>query len=139
MFYGEYRHNIDTKGRLFIPAKLREKLGEEFIFSRGLDKCICIYPMEEWKRFTEKLETLQIAKERHVRRYFYTGAYEGAIDAQGRVTVSQLYREFAGLDKEVVIVGNCTHLELWSAAGWEEEQSLMSSEEVTNALIEIGF
>lgn len=139
MFYGEYRHNIDAKGRLFIPAKLREKLGEEFIFSRGLDKCICIYPIEEWERFTAKLEELPVAKERHVRRYFYAGAYEGAIDSQGRVVLSQTYREFASLEKEVVIVGNRSHLELWSAAAWEEEQKLITSEEITNELIELGF
>ena len=139
MFYGEYRHTIDSKGRLFIPAKLRERLGEEFIFSRGFDKCICVYPMEEWERFTAKLEELPVAKERHVRRYFYAGAYEGTVDAQGRVTLSQLYREFASLEKDVVIVGNRSHLELWSAAAWEEEQKLIDNEEVTNELIELGF
>lgn len=139
MFYGEYRHTIDAKGRLFIPAKLREKLGEEFIFSRGFDKCICVYPMAEWERFTEKIEELPVAKERHIRRYFYAGAYEGTIDGQGRVTLSQMYREFAKLEKDVVIVGNRSHLELWSASAWEEEQKFIDNEDITNELIELGF
>ena len=139
MFYGEYRHTIDAKGRLFIPAKLREKLGEDFILSRGFDKCICVYPMEEWERFTEKIEELPVAKERHIRRYFYAGAYEGVIDAQGRVTLSQMYREFAKLEKDVVIVGNRSHLELWSASAWEEEQKFIDNEDITNELIELGF
>ena len=139
MFYGEYRHTIDAKGRLFIPSKLREKLGEEFMLSRGFDKCVCIYPMDEWERFTQKLDDLPVAKERHVRRYFYAGAYEGSADAQGRITVSQLYRDFAGLAKDVVIVGNRTHLELWSLEAWNEEQSVINHEEVTRELIDLGF
>ena len=139
MFYGEYRHTIDAKGRLFIPSKLREKLGEEFMLSRGFDKCVCIYPMDEWESFTRKLDDLPVAMERHVRRYFYAGAYEGSADAQGRITVSQLYRDFAGLEKEVVIVGNRTHLELWSLDAWNEEQSAINNEEVTRELIDLGF
>ncbi|MBR4950681.1 MAG: division/cell wall cluster transcriptional repressor MraZ [Clostridia bacterium] len=139
MFYGEYKHTVDAKGRLFIPAKLREKLGEEFIFSRGLDNCICIYPMAEWERFTAKLEELPVAKERHVRRYFYAGAYEGSVDSQGRVTLSQNYRDIAKLEKDVVIVGNRSHLEVWSAEAWEAEQKFINNEEITNELIELGF
>ena len=139
MFYGEYKHTLDAKGRLFIPAKLRSGLGDEFIISRGFDKCICVYPIEEWEKFTEKLEELPVAKERHIRRYFYAGANECSADAQGRITLSQIYRDFAGLEKDVVIVGNRSHLELWSESAWEEEQKLISSEEVTNELIGMGF
>lgn len=138
-FYGEYRHTIDAKGRLFIPAKLRDRLGEEFVLSRGFDKCVCVYPSDEWEKFTEKLEELPVAKERHIRRYFYAGACEAGVDAQGRVTLSQIYRDFAGLEKDVVIVGNRSHLELWSAEKWDEEQKLIGSEDVTNELIGMGF
>ncbi len=139
MFYGEYRHNIDAKGRLFIPAKLRERLGETFMFSRGLDDCVCIYPMEEWERFTAKIEELPMAKERRVRRFFYAGAYEGTIDSQGRISLSQNYRNMAKLEKEVVIVGNGSHLEVWAAGAWEQEQSFIDNEEITQELIELGF
>ena len=87
MFYGEYKHTIDTKGRLFIPAKLREKLGDNFILSRGFDKCVCVYPEDEWERFTAKIEELPFAKERRVRRYFYAYSEDGSIDAQGRLGI----------------------------------------------------
>jgi MraZ protein len=139
MFIGEYRHNIDSKGRLFIPAKFREKIGEEFVFSRGLDKCVCIYPVEEWERFTAKLEELSFARDRHIRRFFFSGASDGTIDSQGRVTLSQIYREFAAIEKEVVIVGNSTHLELWSAAEWDNEQENIGNEDVAQKLETIGF
>lgn len=134
MLIGEYRHNIDAKGRLFIPAKFRERLGEEFIISRGLDKCICVYPMEEWERFTAKLDALPVAKGRRIRRYFYAGAYEGTVDAQGRVTISQPNREFAAFEKEIVIAGNRTHLELWAASEWDSEQEFISNEEIVSEL-----
>lgn len=139
MFIGEYRHNIDAKGRLMLPVKFREKLGEEFIFSRGLDKCVCIYPVEEWKNFTAKIEELPVARERHVRRYFFSGACEGSPDAQGRVTITQTHREFANLKKEVVIVGNCTHLEIWAADEWDNEQQKVTNVDVIQDLIELGF
>ena len=139
MFYGEYKHGIDGKGRLFIPAKLREKLGDVFMLSRGFDKCVCIYPMEEWENFTKKIDELPVAKERHIRRYFYSGASESSADAQGRVTLNQIYREFAGLEKDVVIVGNRTHLELWSASEWEKERNMTDNDEVTRELIDLGF
>ncbi len=139
MFIGEYRHNIDAKGRLMLPVKLREKLGDEFIFSRGLDKCVCIYPLDEWKNFTAKIEELPVARERHVRRYFFSGACEGSPDAQGRVTLTQTHREFANLKKEVVIVGNCTHLEIWDAEEWDNEQQKVTNVDVIQDLIELGF
>ncbi len=139
MLIGEYRHNIDAKGRLFIPAKFRERLGDEFIISRGLDKCICVYPMEEWERFTAKLEELPVAKGRRIRRYFYAGAYDGSVDAQGRVTITQPNREFAGFEKEVVVVGNRTHIELWAASEWDTDQAMISNEEIAFELEQLGI
>lgn len=139
MFYGEYKHTIDAKGRLFIPAKLREKLGDSFILSRGFDKCVCVYPEDEWERFTAKIEELPFAKERRVRRYFYAYSEDGSIDAQGRVTVNKDFREFASLEKDVVIIGNRNHFEIWSAAAWEEEKNAFDNEDITNELIELGF
>ncbi len=139
MFYGEYRHTIDAKGRLFIPVKLRDELGDRFMLSRGLDKCVCIYPMTAWNEFTDRLEKLPIAKERRVRRYFYSGAYECSLDAQGRVVLSQMYRDFAFLEKDVVIVGNRSHLEVWSSDAWDAEQEFISNEDITNELVELDF
>jgi MraZ protein len=139
MFYGEYKHTIDAKGRLFIPAKLRDKLGESFILSRGFDKCVCVYPEDEWERFTAKIEEFPFAKERRVRRYFYAYSEDGSIDAQGRVTVNKDFREFANLEKDVVIIGNRNHFEIWSASAWEEEKNAFDNEDITNELIELGF
>lgn len=139
MFYGEYKHSIDAKGRLFIPVKLREELGEKFMLSKGLDKCVCIYPMEAWNEFTEKLEKLPVAKERRIRRYFYSGAYECSLDAQGRIILSQMYRDFASLEKDVVIVGNRSHLEIWSEAEWNKEQQFIDNEDIIKELEDLDF
>ncbi len=139
MFYGEYRHTMDAKGRLFIPVKLRENLGDKFMLSRGLDKCVFIYPMDEWREFTEKLDALPLAKERRIRRYFYSGAYESVLDGQGRVILSQMHRDFAGLEKEVVVVGNRTHLEVWDARAWDNEQEFITNEEIIKELEELDF
>ena len=139
MFYGEYRHTIDATGRVFIPAKLREKLGAEFMLARGFEKCICIYPNDEWERFTEKLSTLPMARDMKLIRYFNSGASDTTADAQGRVTVPQSLRDFAELGKDVVIVGNRTHLEVWSAENWAKEQASITAADVESALIELGF
>ena len=139
MLYGEFRQILDGKGRVFIPAKMRDALGEAFMVSRGLDRCVCIYPMDEWASFVEKLEALPIAKERMVRRFFYSGAVDGSLDTQGRVTLSPLYREFASLEKDIVVVGNKTHIEIWSASAWDNQQLLMSSEEITRELEKLDF
>ncbi len=139
MFYGEYRHTVDSKGRLFIPAKFREKLGTEFILSRGLDECIWVYPMAEWERFTEKLEALPMAKDRQIRRFFYAGAYEGSVDAQGRVTISQKFRDFAHLEKDVVILGHKTHFEIWPASAWDGIESNIDVNDIISQMVEIGI
>lgn len=139
MLYGEYRQLLDAKGRVFIPTKLRESLGERFMISRGLDKCVCVYPMNEWDNFVAKLEALPVARERMVRRYFYSGAVDASTDAQGRVTLSALYRDFAGLSKDIVIIGNKTHIEIWDAANWDEMQAGMTNENVVSELLAFDF
>ncbi len=139
MFLGEYKHTLDAKGRLFIPTKLREGLGEEFVISKGFDNCIFVFPTAEWERFTEKLEQLPIASHRHIRRAFYAGANECTLDAQGRIVINQSYREFAGIEKDVVIVGNRSRLEIWSQAAWDAEQSNIDMADVTKELTGLGF
>lgn len=139
MFLGEYKHTLDAKGRLFIPTKLRDGLGEEFVISKGFDQCIFVYPAEEWEKFTEKLEQLPVASQRRIRRAFYAGANECSLDAQGRIVLNQSYREYAGIEKEVVIVGNRSHLEIWSQAAWDAEQSNIDMKDITNDLIGLGF
>lgn len=139
MFFGEYRHTLDTKGRIFLPAKLRDELGEKFWVCKGMGKCLQVFTDEAWNDFCAKLDDLAAAQARHIKLYFYSGANETALDAQGRIALSPAHREFACLDKNVVIVGNRTHLEIWSEAEWEAEQASLDSEAITASLLEMGF
>lgn len=124
MFMGEYQHTIDGKGRLIIPAKFREGLGEKFVITKGLDNCLFIYPMEEWTRLEQKLRALPFTKAdaRAFVRFFFSGATEGELDKQGRILVPQVLREHARLvhEKEAVIIGVSTRVEVWSKSVWEK-------------------
>ena len=122
MFMGEYNHTIDAKGRLIIPAKFREPLGEEFVLTRGLDGCLYIYPMDEWNAFEEKLRALPLTNKnaRTFTRFFVAGATNCELDKQGRILVPQTLREFAGLEKDVVLTGNLNRIEVWSKEKWSE-------------------
>lgn len=139
MFTGEYWHSMDQKGRVSIPAKLREELGDEFKICKGFDKCLNIYPESEWVAFAQKIKDLPEARQRRARRYFFSGTGEGALDPQGRIAIPPVYRQFAGLDRDVVIIGNENHIEIWSVTEWENEQKHLSSEGITDDLIECGF
>lgn len=121
MFMGEFQHNIDTKGRIIVPAKFREGLGERFVVTRGLDTCLFVYPMEEWKALEEKLKQLPLTKKdaRAFTRFFFSGAVECATDKQGRVNIPQPLRSYAVLDKECTVIGVSNRVELWSATNWE--------------------
>ena len=122
MFMGEYNHIIDAKGRLIIPARFRELLGEEFILTKGLDGCLSIYPMDAWEAFETKLRALPLTNKnaRTFTRFFVAGATNCELDRQGRILVPQTLREFAGLEKEVVLTGNLDRIEIWSKEKWSE-------------------
>lgn len=122
MFMGEYQHTIDDKGRLIIPAKFREGLGEKFVMTKGLDNCLFLYPMDEWERLEQKLRALPFTKAdvRAFVRFFFSGATECELDKQGRVLVPQVLREHAQLEKEVVVIGVSTRVEVWSKQVWEK-------------------
>ena len=122
MFMGEYNHTIYAKGRLIIPARFRELLGEEFILTKGLDGCLSIYPLDEWNAFETKLRALPLTNKnaRTFTRFFVAGATNCELDRQGRVLVPQPLREFAGLEKEVVLTGNLNRIEIWSKEKWSE-------------------
>ncbi|MGN1385118.1 MAG: division/cell wall cluster transcriptional repressor MraZ [Bacillus sp. (in: firmicutes)] len=122
MFMGEYHHNIDIKGRLIIPAKFREELGEEFVITRGLDQCLFGYSMNEWKMIEEKLKTLPLTKKdaRAFTRFFFSGATECELDKQGRVNISSPLLNYAKLEKECVILGVSNRIEIWSKQQWED-------------------
>ncbi len=140
MFMGEYRHSLDNKSRLSVPTKLRAELGNEFIMCRGVDKCVMLFPEKQWERFVSKLNDFSVMEGRDFTRYFFSGAQNIAMDSQGRALVPQSFRDFAGLDKDVVLVGINTHLELWDEAEWENQLATkLNLEDISKGLIQLGF
>lgn len=122
MFMGEYQHTIDSKGRVIIPAKFREGLGEKFVATKGLDNCLFLYPMNEWQALEKKLKALPFtrADARAFVRFFFSGATECELDKQGRILIPGNLREYARLEKDVVIIGVSNRVEIWSREVWEE-------------------
>lgn len=120
MLSGEYEHSIDTKGRIIMPAKLREDMGETFVITKGLEGCLFAYSQQEWKKFEEKLSTLPLTNKnaRDSLRFFLSGAVECEMDKQGRFLISSKLRSFAGLKKEAVIIGVLNRIEIWEKTRW---------------------
>ncbi len=122
MFMGEYHHSIDNKGRMIVPSKFRDDLGEVFIITRGLDQCLFGYPLAEWKLLEDKLKTLPLTKKdaRAFTRFFFSGATESELDKQGRINIPAPLLQYAKLEKECVILGVSNRIEIWSKPIWEE-------------------
>lgn len=125
MLLGEYSHTLDAKGRVIIPSKFREDLGESFIVTKGLDNCLFAYSKKEWNQFEEKLKTLPITNvtTRNFVRFFFSGATECEVDKQGRINLPQNLREYASLEKEITIIGVATRVEIWNSQKWEQYTS----------------
>ncbi len=134
---GTYEHNIDAKGRLFIPAKLREELGETFYLAFGVDTCLAIYPQSTWDIFTEKFASLPMSQSKHMRPLF-ANAVKCEPDAQGRIVVPAKLRNYAKLEKESVIVGVHNRAEIWSAAQWGDQED-MTPEAMVACMESLGF
>ncbi len=130
MLLGEFNHSIDEKGRLIIPAKLRDDLGENFVICNGLEGCLFVYSREEWNKFVTELEALpRMSKDARIyKRYFFGSASEGTFDKQGRVLVPPPLRKTANLEKDVVLVGVQDHVEIWDKARWEDESIVSEGE-----------
>ena len=141
MFMGEYNHIIDAKGRLIIPARFRELLGEEFILTKGLDGCLSIYPMDAWEAFETKLRALPLTNKnaRTFTRFFVAGATNCELDRQGRSLVPQTLREFAGLEKEVVLTGNLDRIEIWSKEKWSENCNYDDMDSIAESMQDMGI
>lgn len=121
MFIGEFHHSIDSKGRIIIPSKLRYDLGENFIVTRGLDGCLFVYPNDEWNKIINKYKELPDTKDRrHFMRIFLSGATVCEFDKQGRINIPSPLINFAGLEKDCIIVGVDERLEIWSKSRWDE-------------------
>jgi MraZ protein len=122
MFLGQYEHTIDEKGRLIVPAKYREPLGENFIITYGLDVCLFVYSLEEWKTLAEKLKLLPLGQRdaRAFKRILFSRATNCTIDSQGRVIIMKYLRDYARIDKEVMIIGVSDRIEIWSKDIWQK-------------------
>lgn len=136
---GEYNHNVDAKGRLFIPAKLRDELGDRFTVTRGLDKCLAIYPAAEWAVLEERIRALPMSKARDLQRFFFSSAFDAEPDSQGRILLPAGLRQYAGLSKEATIIGASNHAEIWDTARWNEYNSSITDERIEAAMEDIGF
>lgn len=120
MFLGQHQHSLDNKGRITIPAKFRDELGEVFVCTQGLDNCIFIYPLDEWQRLANKLRELPFTSGdvRSFARFFFSGAAELETDKNGRAVLPAHLREYAGIDKDFLIVGVGSRVEIWSVQNW---------------------
>ncbi|MCH4123112.1 MAG: division/cell wall cluster transcriptional repressor MraZ [Levilactobacillus sp.] len=143
MFMGEFEHAIDTKGRLIIPAKFREQLGEQFVVTRGMDGCLFGYPMTEWEALQEKLKALPVNRKdaRAFVRFFYSAATECVLDKQGRINLPKSLRDHAALTKQCVIVGVANRFEIWSADRWNDFSTKAEEDfdDIAENLIDFGM
>ena len=131
MFMGQYEHSIDTKGRVIIPAKYREELGENFVVTRGLDGCLFLYPQAEWQNFVEKLQKLPSNQNtRKMQRQFLSKAMEVVLDKQGRILVPSLLREIAALKKDIVFVGMMNRVEVWDKELLHQQEMQQDDEDL---------
>ena len=122
MFIGEFHHSIDAKGRLIMPAKFRKQLNECCVITRGIDQCLFIYPIEEWKILLEKVNGLPVNRKdaRQFSRFFLSGACECEFDKQGRINLSTPLMNYAGLSKDCVIIGVSNRIEIWEKEKWTQ-------------------
>ena len=143
MFIGEYQHTIDDKGRLIIPAKFRERLGRAFIITRGMDECLFGYPMDEWQKLELKLKDLPMTKKdaRAFARFFFSGATEVELDKQGRINIPSTLIQYAKLDKECVVLGVSSKIEIWAKDAWDKYfvESAQSFNEIAENMIGFDF
>lgn len=140
MFMGEFNHTIDSKGRLIIPSRFRDELGEGFVLTRGLDGCLSIYSQESWTEFEQKLSKLPLASKdaRTFTRFFVSGATVCELDKQGRILVPATLREYADLEKDVILAGNLDRIEVWSKERWTENNDYEDMDAIAQGLQDIG-
>lgn len=143
MLIGEFEHNLDTKGRMIMPAKIRYDVGDTFVISKGLDGCLFGFSMNEWNNFEEKLKTLPLTNKnaRDFVRFFLSGAVEAEVDKQGRFLIPANLREYAGLTKETIITGVGTRIEIWDKDKWKTYNSdeNLSADEIAENMANLGM
>jgi MraZ protein len=142
MFIGEYNHNLDSKGRLAIPAKFRASLKKGAVVTKGLDNCLFLYSKEQWQKMAEKLASLPTsqAKARAFARHMIAGAMDVEFDSQGRITLPEYLRNFADLEKKTIVAGLYNHLEIWDEKAWDKykKQAEKNSNDIAESLGDLG-
>ncbi|OAT81816.1 division/cell wall cluster transcriptional repressor MraZ [Desulfotomaculum copahuensis] len=143
MFMGEFQHTIDAKGRLIIPARFREGLGDKFVLTKGLDGCLFAYPPQEWTALESKMRSLPFtrADARAFVRFFFAGACECEVDKQGRILIPGNLREYAALEKDVVVIGVSSRVEIWSAGRWRDynDRAAGSVEQIAEKIVDFDL
>jgi MraZ protein len=143
MFIGEYQHTLDAKNRAIMPSKFREKLGDRFVMTKGLDNCLFVYSQNEWSIVEEKLKSLPMTNKdaRAFLRFFFAGASECELDKQGRIVIPTNLKEYARIDRELVIIGISTRIEIWSKEEWNKFNSdaNISYEDVAEKMSQLGI
>jgi len=143
LFYGEYQHSVDAKGRVIVPSRFREGLGEKFIITKGLDNCLFVYSLDEWSNLETKLKTLPLSSKdaRAFIRFFFSGATECEVDKQGRILIPANLREYAGLEKEIYIIGVSTRVEIWDKLKWEAYNSddNLTADKIAEKMEQLGI
>ena len=139
MLYGRFEHSVDAKGRVFVPAKLREKLGESFIAASVLDRCVSLYSLEEWERLLAKITEGPMAETRKLLRQVTASAEDVTPDAQGRILLNKNLLAKAGLEKQALIIGAGRRAEIWNPAVYEETMADMTDEKLEEEFIKYGF
>ncbi len=136
---GEYQHNLDAKGRLFIPARLRDELGDVFYVTLSMERCLSAYSGASWQAITDKVNAMPYVKQRKMRPLFAYAA-KCELDAQGRILLPQNLRDYAGLTKNVTVVGCNNHAEFWDSQAWAEQNAIeMTPENIAAAMEELDF
>jgi len=138
---GEYEHSLDSKNRIIMPSKFRDDIGEKFIVTKGLDGCLFAYSLQEWQNFEEKLRSLPLSSKdaRAFSRFFFAGATDCLLDKQGRFLIPSNLIEFAGLEKDLVIVGMNSRIEIWSKSKWEDVDEQISADEIAEKMEMLGI
>ncbi len=143
MLMGEYQHSIDAKGRIIVPSKLREQLGEKFVVTRGLDGCLFGYPLSEWAKLEGKLDEMPLSKKdaRTFVRFFYSAATECEIDKQGRINIPNTLKNHADLTKNCVIIGVSNRIEIWDEERWNEfsQEAEENFDTIAESMIDFGL
>lgn len=139
MLIGTYNHGIDTKGRMFLPAKMRYEFGDMVYLVKGIDPCITVYPIKAWNEFYAKLDELPQMEARKIKRFLFASAVETPIDSQGRVLIAPELRDYAKLGKNVKLIGMGEVAEIWSEENYGTEMESMKVDDIAQKLIELGF